>query len=173
MRSIPWCWAATVEDQPSAKPMILSDYAFMNGGETKEAKAAQEATGSMPILVVKDKRTKTLAASFVPEKGCETFAVKWFGAFLLRMEDAEVVNKSDGEPAIKLLKQKAAEQVGVASIPEESVPYDSKSNGEIESAVKEVKGMIRATKIALETNLGFQLERTDPMVAWIPRIWRT
>ena len=39
-----------VEDQPSAKPMILSDYAFMRGGETKEAKAAQEAAGSMPIL---------------------------------------------------------------------------------------------------------------------------
>jgi len=113
-----------VEDQPSAKPMILSDYAFMNGGETKEAKAAQEAAGSMPILVVKDKRTKTLAASFVPEKGCETFAVKWFGAFLLRMGHAEVVNKSDGEPAIKALKQKAAEEVGVVSIPEESAPYD-------------------------------------------------
>ena len=120
--------------------MILSDYAFMNGGDTNEAKASQETAGSMPILVVKDKRTKTLAASFVPKKGCETFAVKWFGAFLLRMGHAEVVNKSDGEPAIKVLKQKAAEQVAVVSIPEESVPYDSKSNGEVESAVKEVKG---------------------------------
>ena len=77
-----------VEDQPSAKPMILSDYAFMNGGETKEAKAAQEAAGNMPILVVKDKRTKTLAASFVPEKGCDPFTVKRFGAFLQRMGHA-------------------------------------------------------------------------------------
>ena len=84
------------------------------------------------------------------------------------MGHAEVVNKSDGEPAIKALKKKAAEDVGIVSIPEESVPYDLKSNGEIESAVKEVKGMTGATKIALEANLGLQLEPTDPMLAWIP-----
>ena len=84
------------------------------------------------------------------------------------MGHAEVVNKSDGEPAIKALKKKAAEDVGIVSIPEESVPYGSKSNSEIACAVKELKGMIRATKIALEANLGLQLERTDPMLAWIP-----
>ena len=39
-----------VEEQPSAKPMILLDYAFMNGGETKESKAAQEAVGKCQFL---------------------------------------------------------------------------------------------------------------------------
>ena len=89
----------------------------MNGGETKESKTAQEAAGNMPILVVKDKRTKTLAASFVPEKGCDPCAAKRFGSFLQRMGHTEVVNKSDGEPAIKALKKKADENVGIVSIP--------------------------------------------------------
>ena len=71
-----------VREEPTAKPTILSDYAYMNGEGVGEASKESEATGAvesdnLPMLVLKDKKTKTFAASFVPEKGCNSYAIKF------------------------------------------------------------------------------------------------
>ena len=161
-----------VQEPESAKPKALSEYGYMNGTGF-DRKDLEEATGAvdehnLPIFVLKDKKTKTISASLVPEKGRNNYAIKFFSTFIKRMGHREIVNRSDGEHALVALKTEAAKQAEVAAVPEESVVGDSKANGEIESAVKEVKGIIRATKSNLEKKLGKTLDRKDPMLAWMP-----
>ena len=68
--SIAWCGTETYSSRRSAisEADDTIGLCLHEWWETKEPEAAQEAGGNMPVLVVKDKRTKTLAASFVPEK---------------------------------------------------------------------------------------------------------
>ena len=56
-------------------PVISCDYTFMmvNGEDDGRAK---------PILVMKDSRTKSVAATFVDAKGPTPYAVKYFSNFL-------------------------------------------------------------------------------------------
>ena len=84
------------------------------------------------------------------------------------MGHREFINKSDGEHSLKALKEKAAEVAGARGIPEESPVGDSKANGEIESGVKEIKGMMRSVRSDLESKLKMVLDRRDPLLAWLP-----
>ena len=161
------------EDPAGAKPTVLSDYGYMNGAGVGQESEISEATGAadddnLPILVLKDKQSKAFAASYVPAKGCEPFATKFFAAFVQRMGHREFINKSDGEHSLKALKEKAAEVAGARGIPEESPVGDSKANGEIESGVKEIKGMMRSVRSDLESKLKMVLDRRDPLLAWLP-----
>ena len=57
------------------------------------------------------------------------------------------INKSDGEPAMKALKDAAAKaQEGVESISQESPVGDHQANGDIESTVRTLKAQMRATR---------------------------
>ena len=114
-----------VEDEPGQLPKILSDYGYMNGQGKGEESRASEETGAadrdnLPILVVKDKKTKTIGASFVLEKGANGFAVKCFASFMQRMGHSRISNTRDGEHSIVALKTKAAQTAGVEMVPEES-----------------------------------------------------
>lgn len=160
-------------EEETAVPKVMSDYGYMNGDGVGEQTPAAELSGAvdennLPILVLKDRKSKTLAASFVPEKGGHPFAIKYFSNFLQRLGHREIVNHSDGERSLVLLKRKAAELAGVAAVPEESIVGDSQGNGEIEAAVKEVKGLMRTIKSQLEHNLGITLDRKDPVLSWLP-----
>ena len=66
------------------------------------------------------------------------------------------------------LKTEAVKETGKIAYPMESAVGESQSNGDIESAVKEIKAMVRTTKAALESNLGRVLSSKDPILAWIP-----
>ena len=79
------------------------------------------------------------------------------------------INKSDGEPAMKALKDAAAKALeGVESISQESPVGDHQANGDIESTVRTLKAQMRATRFALESRLGRQLAHDDPILTWIP-----
>ena len=81
------------------------------------------------------------------------------------------INKSDGEPAMKASKGAAAKALeGVESISQESPLGDHQANGDIESTVRTLKAQMRATRFALESRLGRQLARDDPILTWIPTL---
>ena len=157
-----------VKEEEGAKPTILSDYGYMNGQSLVDEASGSVDPDNYPILVIKDKKYKYISATYLPDKGVTPFGYKYFSSFIQRMGHQEIIMKSDNEPALVTLKTRAAKEAGVDAIPEESVVGDSKANGEIECAVKEVKGMCRATKSVLEERLGMSLDRRDPMLAWIP-----
>ena len=79
------------------------------------------------------------------------------------------INKSDGEPAMKALKNAAAKSLeGVESISQASPVRDHQANGDIESTVRTLKAQMRATRFALERRVGRQLAHDNPFLTWIP-----
>jgi hypothetical protein len=142
--------------------MISCDYTFMtvNGEDDGRAK---------PILVMKDSRTTSVAATFVDAKGPTPYAVKYFSNFLKTLGYKRVLLQSDGEPSIVALKVQAATAAGVEGVPRESPVGDHQGNGQIEQVCKEIKMHIRVGRSALEEKLGQPLGDTDPMLAWMPR----
>ena len=77
--------------------MISCDYTFMtvNGEDDGRAK---------PILVMKDSRTTSVAATFVDAKGPTPYAVKYFSNFLKTLGYKRVLLQSDGEPSMLHLR---------------------------------------------------------------------
>ena len=82
-----------------------------------------------PILVVKDERTQMVAATFVDSKDATPYAVKFAAAFLKNLGYRKVVLKSDGEHSIMALKEAAAREAAIESVPEEPPPGDHQANG--------------------------------------------
>ena len=143
-------------------PMISCDYTFMTLNGVDDGKAK-------PILVMKDSRTTSVAATFVDAKGPTPYAVKYFSNFLKTLGYKRVLLQSDGEPSIVALKVQAATAAGVEGVPRESPVGDHQGNGQIEQVCKEIKMHIRVGRSALEEKLGQPLGDTDPMLAWMPR----
>ena len=78
-----------MSEDPEANPTISSDYCYMCGPGVGES-TQEEETGvvdkdNLPILVLKDRRSKSLSATFVPMKGNDPFGVKFFRAFIEQM----------------------------------------------------------------------------------------
>ncbi|CAK0893091.1 unnamed protein product, partial [Prorocentrum cordatum] len=146
-------------DDETAVPVVSSDYAFMG----------QDDADTMPMLVLRDRRSKMMAATFVEKKGDDAYAIKFFARFLRILGYRKIVNKSDGEPAILLVKRRAVEEVpGLEAIPQESAPADHQANGEIEVTVREIKKQVRALKMDLESKLGVKVEDKHPVLAHLP-----
>ena len=124
-------------------PVIASDYTFMSQGGAEDGRAK-------PILVVKDSRTSSVAATFVDAKGPTPYAVKYFANFLKSLGYKRVVMQSDGEPSIVALKTAAADAAGVECVPRESPVGEHQANGLVENACKEIKRQVRVARSALE-----------------------
>ena len=77
-------------------------------GAESEASQSTGAVGEniLPILVVKDEGSKSLSGSFVLRKGVDGFAIKLAAALMKRKGHEKIVNRSDGEHSIVLLKKK-------------------------------------------------------------------
>eukprot|EP00435_Cladocopium_sp_Y103_P060007 s42_g21.t1 len=81
-----------------------------------------------------------------------------------------LIMRSDNEPSIKALKSAVKAAVsGVEVVLEESKTGDSRSNGMIESAVKECKRQCRAMKSALQEHIGAEIDDKHPLLSWVAR----
>ena len=143
-------------------PVIASDYTFMSQSGAEDGRAK-------PILVVKDSRTSSVAATFVDAKGPTPYAVKYFTNFLKSLGYKRVVMQSDGEPSIVALKTAAADAAGIECVPRESPVGEHQANGLVENACKEIKRQVRVARSALEEKVGRPLSDSDPVLAWLPR----
>ena len=138
---------------------IYSDYFFMSS----------EDAGSEPMLVMKYSRSGRLAATALPAKGVTDFGVKTFKHFIQSTGVRSFVNMSDNENSIVALKEAAARACeGVEAIARSIPVGDHKANGHAESAVKQVKGMMRAVRLAMESKLGERLPNSDCILKWLP-----
>ena len=69
--------------------------------------------------------------------------------------------KDDQEPAIKALREAVIRRVvairgdGVQIIPEESPVGESQSDGEVESAIKQIPGHIRTSRLQVQAHYNF------------------
>ena len=143
------------QEQEQYGPRIHSDFFYMSRGGV-----------STPMLALRFSRSGRMAATALEQKGWTQYAVKFFAGFI--QQTGMFINKSDGEPAMKALKDAAAKALeGVESISKESPVGDHQANGAIESTVRTLKAQMRAM-FALESRLGRQLAHDDTILTWVP-----
>ena len=65
----------------------------------------------------------------------------------------------------ELMGELARKRKEAPTVVETSKPYDSKSNGRAEGAVRKLEGQVRTMKIATEKNLGVILDMHSPAFA--------
>ena len=92
-----------------------------------------------------------------------------------RVEDFEWLGyskttlKSDNEPAIAQVLKEVLESLKVVPIDqameEHPAPYDSKANGAVESAVKQVQSLMRMLEIVLGRGISKSIPLDHPVVA--------
>ena len=111
-------------------------------------------------------------ATTVPMKGSQgTFSVDKCKEFLEENGDSQgtVLVKTDQEPAIQGLIQGIVEARPEGRTVIEEAPKDSKgSNGEVERAVQEIEGQIRALFLAFQDKVGRKVDCRERIVAFIP-----
>ena len=105
-------------------PCVVLDYMYMTGGEEEDGDER-----GMPILVAKDMMntavsTGMIFARVVPHKGRCAYAVKSLAADVGALGYKQLVLKSDGEPAVPVLKEAVKaerhEQIVLESSPVQS-----------------------------------------------------
>ena len=129
-------------------PEVGVDYAYM-GPEVSQ----------VTILVCKCKRTGCQAATQVPEKGMNAYALAFFAGWVRGLGWKLLLSRSDFERA--LLAFLRAAQV--------SPEGDHAANGLAEVGVREVKAQTRVLKSHLEERLMRQLEWSEPLATWLVR----
>ena len=177
-----WCEACVagrgIGDQhrsgpESQVPTISFDYLLVTKKGIKLKGEAEPENVLLKILVVKDSMSKMISAHVVKSKGTEDdgYAVAKLKRDIMWLGYAKLNLKSDNEPAIvallqevlRGLKVEAAEQVAEVH----PAPYDSKGNGSVENAVRQVQGQVRTMKRCLEIRLRRRIPADHPVMAWI------
>ena len=152
---------ADPDEEDGAVPTVCSDYGYLGDEGRKD---------SVPIIVIRDRKTKGYYATAVQATGMDKAATQFFIGALRNLGWKRYISRSDGEPALVALKTEVAAQMAdVEMVPKESPVGDHAANGEAENAVKEVKRQIRAVLSLLEEKLQKNLEPNHPLLAWAPR----
>ena len=122
------------------------DYMWMKG---REGDGEEEPEGD-PIFVMHCRDTKLTWSRVVLRKGVEPYPIRVLSDMILFTGHKRVTLKSDGESSIKALKEAVKNSVNFNLGVEVSPVGDSRSNGEIERAIKTVQGQVRTLKSALD-----------------------
>ena len=120
----------------------------------------------MTFLVCECKRTGCLAATHMPEKGMNAYALTFFAGWLRGLGWKRMLLRSDNERALlAFLRAAAANLEGVEVVEQASPEWDHAANGLAEVGVREVKVL----KSHLEERLTRQLDWSEPLAAWLVR----
>ena len=137
------------------------DYCFP--GDEKGAKVT--------VLVGRERVTGMTMASVVPVKGTSgQFAAMKVLDFIKECgaSEAEIILKSDQEPAIEALMKDVVKARGVAiTVIEKSPVGSSGSNGVVERAVQSVEGMIRTLRSACEERLKVKIKPEEKLTIFM------
>ena len=156
---------------------VLMDYGFLHEEETvTEGEHGKEtqAKVSMTVMVMLETLCKSVWAYAVEGKGA--ISVDWLAQQVVEdiqtvgLANERIITKTDQEASIVQLQQEVARQrrdAGTAL--ENSKVGDSDSNGRIERAMREVKGMIRTLRSSIEAKTGGVIRLDAAIVPWIVR----
>ena len=159
----------------STIPTIAFDYLVVTKKGIFAKNAVEESKVVLKILVVKDSMSRYIGAHVVSTKGAGTdrYAVEKLRGDIAWLGYTKVTLKSDNEPAITSLLTEALKGLRVEAIEQatEAHPpaYDSKANGSIENAVRQLQGLLRTLKLCLEDRIGKKIPTEHPLLAWLVR----
>ena len=156
------------EKNEGCVPTIHADYMFMKGPLSKEEEGELDNKGVTPILVMKNGATGSVASMAVTKKGD---SVRWViekcVSWIEEQGLKRIILKTDQEPAILAWAAEVKQERESETIPESSPVGDSASNGKIEAAVKEVRGMIKTLKSCLEDRIKEELPADAVILLWL------
>ncbi len=156
---------------------VLMDYGFLHEEETTtegDHGSETQAKVSMTMMVMLETLCESVWSYAIEGKGATS--LDWLAAKVV--EDIEtvglskerIISKTDQEPAIIQLQKEVArlrKEAGTAL--ENSKVGDSDSNGKIEKAMREVKGMIRTLRSSVESKTGEAIKLDATIVPWLVR----
>ena len=87
------------DSEEKGVPAVAVDYMHMRSEQEKEGERG------MPVMVMKDSRTRMITAKVVPSKGLDSYAVASVSRALEQLGCKKVILRSDNEPAILALKE--------------------------------------------------------------------
>ena len=122
----------------------------------------------LKMLVIKDRRSKCLSVRCIPTKSPQNeYATKGVVQDLDYWGHTKVILRSDGEPAIQLLKKNIKGLRSENTLLETTPAGDPQANGEAEASVKQAKGQARVLKYALERRLQEPITHDHPLLPWL------
>ena len=133
----------TIDHERRKVPTIAIDYMFLTYKGVKLADemgeiAGDELEGCQKVLVVRDLKSKSLFAHCVERKGPDDagYIVDAIVADVLWTGHSRVILKSDNEPSIVAVAEEVKRRLRIEKLElvagENSIPYDSQSNGGVE-----------------------------------------
>jgi len=146
------------EEKESRRPVIAMDYFYMNSKDNPSA----------TLLAMKDEKSATVFASVVPSKGVsEEWVAERAARFVNKLGYKEVTLKSDTEPAMVALRGEIREKCQAEALEEDAGVGDHQSNGLIENAIRNIRGVIRTLKLSVESNIKEKIADDSVVMAWI------
>ena len=156
---------------------VLMDYGFLHEEETvteTEHGNETESKVSMTVLVMLETMCSSIWAYAIEGKGA--VSVEWVAQQVVDdietvgLSKERIISKTDQEPSIVQLQQEVAtrRKDGGTAL-ENSRVGDSDSNGKIERAIRDVKGMIRTLRSSVEEKTGKTIRLDAAIVPWIIR----
>ena len=138
-----------------AVPEIGMDYCFL----TKDAGSA-----TLTVLVMKDRDSRAILAHPVLCKGRgQEETIQQAVESISRLgHRAKLLLKTDNEPALVDLRRGIASALGLQVVEESPPAYEPQSNGSVENAVKQVKGLTRTLMLALQERIKGEILTTRP-----------
>ena len=148
---------------------LICGYLKLDGTEDEDDDDDDEMTqNKLLILVAKDVKAGTYAATRLRETGVSEYATSWLVSLVRRLGYRRAILQSDGEPSIVTLKTAtllASPSVGL--VLRERPVGEHVMNGVAESAMREVKRPTRTLNIALEAHVGKTVE-SHSILKWTP-----
>ena len=141
-----------IETRMNGKPIIVMDYkSFGANLEDEDDQSEQE---KLKAIVMRDQETGMVSSHLVESKGVkDTWVIEKLVEDIADWGHADIVLKTDGEPAIVALQGAIREKRTNTTVPVNPPAYNPQSNGVAERAVQEVSAQFRCLKLALESRL--------------------
>ena len=138
-----------------------ADYAFMVSEEIEE--------GMQPTLVMYDDDKKSFWAIGVSQKGVTQPMIQYCVTTMEQSgyQGEKLTFKTDQEPSIVALKRAVSVARKGETVPIESPVRASKSNGDMENAVKIWQEQLRTIKHFTESMLGKRIEVDSVLISWL------
>ena len=165
------------EYKESEVARVLMDYGYLHEEETvveEEHGNRTESKISMTIMVLIETLCSSVWAYALDSKGSET--LDWLSRQVVQdietvgLSQERIIMKSDQEASmVQLQKEVARQRSDFGTAIENSKVGDSNSNGKIERTIREVKGLIRTMRSALEENIKEKIRLDSPIVPWLIR----
>ena len=138
---------------------IAIDYGFLGTDDSDDL---------IPVLVVKDRKSKAIFSHPVTAKGC---SCEWAIDRLIKDIEGlgirKCILKSDQEPAILAYKRAVIQKREHETIPENVPVEESRANGLVENAVRQAFAQARTLKAALDKGLGKKIPAEATILLWL------